>query len=639
MDDTQSSPLKQILSSKLILIGAGVVILSIIVISGVFFFLRSEQKAELEPIPEGSVYSPNEITIKLKEEYLPAPSGENPQWDALYTKLQNLGVIGYEKVFESDSSDLQYHYKLLLEDGASIEQIRSEIYRLNEIESAEPDYILSTQATVNDPNYPVMWHLPKIQMENAWNIQTGSSGVSVAVVDTGIDYSHEDFAGRTIIKGKDVSTCDSTLDQLTASGGSCSQPKSPDADPMDTNGHGTHVAGTIGAVSNNSTGIAGINWDVTLIGVKVLGRGGAGGIPDIANGIVDAADRGAKIINMSLGGKGTCSPGSAIRSSVEYAQSKGALLVVAAGNNNGDASQIAPANCPGVMVIGATGPNDERASYSNYGSVVSLAAPGGNRGSQNCSSSTCVTSTWLNNGYVPTVGTSMSTPHVAGVAALLLAQNSGFTADQLKSCLINSADSITTDMPIGGKRLNAYNALNSCSDDNTTSTVTPTTTNSPTSTLSPSPIVNQQNSYYIRGIVYDDKNKNGKRDTDEGTLQGVTVKLKGKTTQSSVTTGNDGVYLFNDLEGGQYRVESLIGNTALKEYRFSLTNQLPNIYLSSAIKVPETLNNPSSTPGVNLTSGTPSPTQAPLFSCKEKITSRQVNNKNIQVKYLECTPK
>jgi subtilisin family serine protease len=638
MNDPQpSSFLQRLLSSKIALILGAVGIVCIFVVSGWVLFMRDTPKSQLAPIPEGAVYSSNSITIKLKEGYLPATKGQNSQWDSLYEKLQQLGVTGYEKVFESDSPDLQYQYKLFLKEDASIEQIRSEIYKLDAIESAEPEYIIGTQATVNDPYYPSMWHLPKVQIENAWNIQTGSASVTVAVVDTGIDYTHEDFSGRTIIRGKDVSTCDDTIAELTATAGNCSQIKTPDADPMDTNGHGTHVAGTIGARANNNIGVSGINWDVTLIGVKVLGRGGAGGISDIAKGIVDAADRGAKVINMSLGGRGTCSTGSPIQSSVNYAIGKGALVVVAAGNENIDAAQIAPANCPGVLVIGATGPNDERATYSNHGSLVSLSAPGGNRGSQNCSASLCVTSTWVSNSYIPSSGTSMAAPHVSGVAALLLAQNPTFTAEQLKTCLINSADTITTDKPIGGKRLNAYNALNACTEDTTNPSVSASPTETPSA--APTQAVNQTNAYFIRGRAFDDTNKNFKKDANEGTMAGISVALKGSSTQSPILTGSDGSFTFNNLTAGSYQVESSIGNKVVMQYRFSLTNQLPNMFLDVPIVFSSDSNNPPSTPGVKVVSGTPSPTQAPLFSCKEKITDREVNNKTIQVKYLECTPK
>lgn len=639
MNETQPSVLQQLLSSRLVVIGIGLLIVGILVVGSYFLFFRSAPKAALEPIPEGAVYSQNSITVKLKKEYAPAPTGQNPNWDSLYTRLQTLGVVGYEKVFETDSEDLQYHYSLQLSENASVAQIREEIYKLDAIESAEPDYILTTQATVNDPYYPDMWHFPKIQMENAWNIQTGSSTVRVAVVDTGIDYAHEDFVGRTIIKGKDVSTCDSTLDQLKAAGGNCSQPKAPDTDPMDTNGHGTHVAGTIGAVANNGIGVAGINHEVTLIGIKVLGRGGAGGIPDIANGIIDAADRGAKIINMSLGGEGSCAPNSAIRSSVEYAQKKGALVVVAAGNNAIDASRIAPANCPGVFVIGATGPNDERSSYSNFGSLVSLSAPGGNKTTSACRAAECVTSTWQNNAYISIVGTSMATPHVAGVAALVLAQNPTFTAEQLRTCLLSSADPISTDRPIGGKRLNAYNALNACSESNTPPSVTTTQTSvTPSVTVSPSASPNSQSEYFIKGKVYDDLNKNGNQDANEGNLSGIVIEIIGPTRQTA-TTGGNGEYSFMNIAPGNYRVVARAGTKVVVENRFVLNNQTPSMQLESPIMFPPETTVPQTTPGVNVVSGTPSPTAAPLFTCREKTTNREVNNRSIQVKYLECTPK
>src|SRR5690606_7206849 len=117
------------------------------------------------------------------------------------------GVEKYEKVFDSDDPALRYHYRLTLKEGSDVERIREELYKYNEIESSEPDYYFETQTVPNDPYYP-MWHLQKIQMENAWNINKGSTAVTVAVIDTGIDYTHPDFAGVTFVQGKDFVTCD-----------------------------------------------------------------------------------------------------------------------------------------------------------------------------------------------------------------------------------------------------------------------------------------------------------------------------------------------------------------------------------------------------------------------------------------------
>lgn len=602
------------------------------------YIMVSESKTPQTAIPEDAVYTPDEIVVQFVDGYIPAPAGENKEWDQLYTKLQKLGVQDYKKVFDSNDPDLTRFYTLTLTQGADVEKIRKELYELDEIESSEPDYILYTQATANDSEYSAMWNLHTIDIESAWNVTKGSNSVTVGVVDTGIDYNHPDFAGRAIIKGKDVSTCDSSINELKSSGGRCSKPKQPDNDPMDTNGHGTHVAGTIGAATNNSLGVAGINWDVTLVAVKVLGAGGAGGLSEIAEGLRDAADRGVDVINMSLGGIGTCSQGSMIHAAVEYAKSRGVTIVAAAGNDNNDATSFVPAACPGVITVGATGPNDERAAYSNFGSRVDLAAPGGNKGAAQCRQSNCINSTWIGGKYSSIQGTSMAAPHVSGVAALMLAQNSALTPDDIKRCLIESGDSITTDRPIGGKRLNAYNALNGCiaSENNTSVTPEVTVTVTPEELPAQVPV-----EYYIRGLAYDDNNKNLTRDSGENVVSGVALTLSGKTSRTAVT-GSDGTYSFMSLQPGSYLLTASVNNRDVMEYRFLL--DLNSSSFDIPIPIPPQMPDDKVTPPVRSDrrtpiTGSPTPTPRPLFTCRERTTTREVNNNLIQLKYLDCTPK
>ncbi|HRN96025.1 MAG TPA: S8 family serine peptidase [Candidatus Levybacteria bacterium] len=555
--------------------------------------------------------------------------------------MQALGVEKYEPVFDSDDPTLMYHYRLALKKGSDVQKIREALYKLDEIESSEPDYYIETQAVPNDPQYPTMWSLQKIQAENAWNINKGSNEITVAVIDTGVDYNHPDFKGRTFVAGKDFVTCDNIL--ISGGQGQCIEPRSMDNDPMDDMGHGTHVAGTIGAVSNNGVGVSGINWNVKFMALKTMNknRQAGGSIPDA---IRHAADNGADVINMSLGGVGDCASNSSYQTVINYARNKGVVVIVAAGNGDKQgnpilASRFFPANCQGVIAVGATGSNDERASYSNYGSPVTLAAPGGNRKGAGCSPATCILSTVPGGKYNAEQGTSMAAPHVAGVAALVLAQNPSFGPDDVKKCLVDSADTIKTDMPIG-KRLNAYYALNGCTRSDSP-VVTGSITTTPTTVL-PTEIPGSTSlSYYIKGSVYDDKNKNLTKDADEGMLSGATVVLKGPVSKPTVTTGADGSFVFNDLEPGSYRVEASVGGKPIMEYRFTLNRTLPNIALPVPVIVQPSQDGSPDTPGQpgDGITGTPSPTPRQLFTCKEETTNRQVNNKTIQIKYLKCTPK
>lgn len=338
-------------------------------------------------------------------------------------------------------------YKLELDLTAPIEQIIEELKEDPEVEYVEPNYIMTDQAAPNDPFYPQMWGLQKIQVENAWNITKGSNDVIVAVLDTGIDYIHEDLGGCLgencrVIGGYDFVNDDNDP-----------------ADPID--GHGTHVSGTIGAVVDNSKGISGINWDIKLMAVKVLNDKGSGKISNISTGINYAADNGAKVINMSLGGPFRCTSSQTLQDAIDYANATGAIVVVSAGNSNTDAAGFSPASCNGVIAVAATGPTDERSYYSNYGSVVDLSAPGGDITKCDDKISCLIHSTISNNQYDFYQGTSMASPHVTGAAGLLLAKFPAYSSDRIQNILIHSSDYIVNSnlKTSSGGRLNVNNAL------------------------------------------------------------------------------------------------------------------------------------------------------------------------------------
>jgi subtilisin family serine protease len=331
--------------------------------------------------------------------------------------------------------------------------------------------------SASDPSRSKQWGLSRIHADTAWATTKGA-GVTIAVVDTGIDLNHPDLQSK--IAG-----------HYTCIGGSCT------SGGNDDNGHGSHVAGIAAAATGNGVGIAGVAPSAKLMAVKVLKSDGSGKCSDIAVGIRFAADHGARVINLSLGpelglldlllGNGCIDT---LESAAAYAYNKGDVVVIAAGNDGLGSLYSSSA----LEVVGATGPHDEVASYSNTGADVY--APGGDA-SGSCSASSCIYSTWIN-GYQVEQGTSMATPHVAGVAALLLSQ--GYSNTQAVKRINSTADSVN-----GILRLNAARAVGPPPSPSSTptkqaslsATASPSSTHSSTSnqaSASPTPSQKQSKS-------------------------------------------------------------------------------------------------------------------------------------------------
>ncbi|MCB2177303.1 MAG: S8 family serine peptidase [Actinomycetales bacterium] len=325
---------------------------------------------------------------------------------------------------------------------------------------AEPDRImLPLAAAPNDPSWPSQWPLATsavgIDVLGAWDVTRGA-GVDVAVIDTGYR-PHADLAAN-IVGGYDMIS-----DPAVSNDGDGRDSDARDPGDWttrnecgvgwpgyDSSWHGTHVAGTIAAVTDNGVGVAGIAPAAKVVPLRVLGTCG-GYTSDIADAMVWASGgtvsgvpanpNPARVLNLSLGGSGACDTTS--QNAINSARSRGTVVVVAAGNESADVSTSSPANCNGVIAVAAYGPTGARAYYSNYGSLVDLAAPGGDESS---ATSDGVLST-LNTGtttpaadtYAYYQGTSMATPHVAAVAALMLSANPALSPDQVESLLKSSA--------------------------------------------------------------------------------------------------------------------------------------------------------------------------------------------------------
>lgn len=303
-----------------------------------------------------------------------------------------------------------------------------------DVEYAQPNFILRPQATPNDPRFADQWNLPAINLPAAWDLTKGSGNVTVAVLDTGIVSSHEDLSGKLVSGYNFISDVNN--------GG----PRGPNPEDTDTGGefHGTHVAGIIGAATDNGKGVAGVGWNTKILPVRVISANG-GTTADIIDGLRWAAGlsvsgaptnpKPADVINLSLGGSGKCSDSPALQTAINDALGKGAIITVAAGNSNVDANTFTPASCSGVITVGATGRDGNRASYSNFGPRVDLMAPGGDAANG-------ILSTINNNGYGLLAGTSQAAPHVAGVIALMKAIKSGLTSGEALSLLKSTAKAI-----------------------------------------------------------------------------------------------------------------------------------------------------------------------------------------------------
>ncbi|HEY9837037.1 MAG TPA: DUF5942 domain-containing protein, partial [Vampirovibrionales bacterium] len=285
-----------------------------------------------------------------------------------------------------------------------------------ETEYIEPNYIYQAFDVPNDPEYGQQWNLRSINVESAWD-ETKGSGVTVAVIDTGIS-PVPDLKDTNFVQGYDF-----VNDRVEA---------------WDDAGHGTHVAGTIAQSTNNNYGVAGIAYEASLMPLKVLGASGGGTVADIAEAIRFAADNGADVINMSLGGPGESQN---MEEAVDYAYRKGVFLVAAAGNSNQNSASY-PARYPHVIGVSALDSAGAKAPYSNFGAGVDISAPGGSEAGKILQETIDPeTSEAVFAGYQ---GTSMAAPHVAGVAALVKA--SGIQEpDEILSVLKQSARVIQQD--------------------------------------------------------------------------------------------------------------------------------------------------------------------------------------------------
>ncbi len=294
---------------------------------------------------------------------------------------------------------------------------------LPHVEFAEPNYLVEAVHIPNDPGYGSQWGPPKIACEAAWDLEKGNAATVVSIIDTGVDKNHADLAAK-LLPGWDF--------------------VNNDADADDDNGHGTHCAGIAAARTNNSVGIAGVGYDCSILPVKVLNSAGSGAWSAVADGITWAANNGAHVISLSLGGS---SGSSTVEAAVNYAWGLDVVVIAAAGNS-GVTSAFYPAWYANCIAVASTDSNDARSSFSNYGGWVDVAAPGRD-----------IYATYDGGGYATLSGTSMAAPHVAGLAGLLWSNlGTGATAAAtIRARIEENCDGVGTFVVHG--RINAHLAL------------------------------------------------------------------------------------------------------------------------------------------------------------------------------------
>lgn len=354
--------------------------------------------------------------------------------------------------------------RLKLPKGRSIDQAIAEYKESGLVEAVQPNYYYHLLTTPNDPNFGTMWGLTKISAPQAWDLATGSPTVVVADIDTGIKYDHPDLAANVWtnpgeINGNGIDDdSNGFIDDYYGYDFFFNDP-----DPLDEHGHGTHTAGTIGAVGNNAVGVVGVNWNVKIMAIKIYDSDGLGTtsamLINAYNYVRLMKERGVniRVTNNSYGGcDEACGYDQATKDAIDALGRTGVLQVFAAGNDgmNIDTTPSYPAayNSPWIISVANSTSSDTRAGSSNFGVAnVDLAAPG----------TSILSTTNSGTGYGTLSGTSMATPHVAGTAALLAAYNPNLSSASIKATLLNTVDQLAAWNGVvkTGGRLNAAAAL------------------------------------------------------------------------------------------------------------------------------------------------------------------------------------
>jgi len=421
-------------------------------------------------IPADTPYKPDELIVRF------APKVDSKQRNTT-EKIQVLSSLG--------GGTIKREYKIVpglslvkLPPGLTVEDALKTYNATDEILYAEPDYEIPLLSTFpNDSRFDELWGMHNtgqtggtddadIDAPEAWDIIHDACDIIVAVIDTGVDYTHPDLAANIWINEAELNGESGVDDDEN---GYVDDIRGwdfydDDNDPMDYRGHGTHCAGTIGAIGNNSEGVVGVCWNVKLMAVHISHYATEGWVTfasNAAEGIEYAVENGAKVLSNSWGGPTHVQ---ALKDAIDGADANGVIFVAAVGNdygNNNDSNPVYPCSydCNNIISVMATDHTDEVAYYSNYGPTsVDIGAPGGET---NYSEDEGILSTIPYEGYAFYQGTSMAAPHVAGACALVWAARPNFTYLQVKDAIMQSADPLASldGLCVSGGRLNLYNAV------------------------------------------------------------------------------------------------------------------------------------------------------------------------------------
>lgn len=431
---------------------AAFILIAIATTAGAMVVSNNVGSSKPTPVPEDSTSSPMRIAT-----FIPAGVAPTNQILVRYPSTTTSAEISkyllstYPVEIVSEIPQLQT--LVLSAKPAEVDDTIASLQQDTHLSIAEQDSVMSAFFTPNDEYFKDEYGLNNsndadVDMPEAWDVTQGN-GITVAILDTGIDRSHPDLSSKVTLTQN--FTTDATVD--------------------DNHGHGTHTAGTVAAITNNTSGVAGGCPGCRLIIGKVLGTGGKGNISWISQGIVWATDNGAKVISMSLGGPKTSQ---VLQDAVDYAWSHNVVVVAAAGND-GTSNKNYPGAIDNAIAVAATDSNDKKASFSNYGSWVDVAAPG-----------VKIMSTYPK-GYKYLSGTSMATPLVAATAALVWDSQYGGSAANVRSRIESTADKIsgTGSSWIYG-RVNAALAVGG-----TSTPISPQPTSNPSPSQNPQPTVTQ----------------------------------------------------------------------------------------------------------------------------------------------------
>jgi len=395
-----------------------------------------------------------------------------------YNVLTLEKIFSFKEISSINTEGLPNIYKYTVPKDSDILSIVKEYNKDPNVEYAEPNYIYHTFNIPNDPYFDEQWALNQsndcdIDAPEAWAIETGNSDLKIAVIDSGVDYNHEDLESNIWYNSDEIP--DNEIDDdnngfiddvigfdfvdidtnLYESEGfellSYEDYTDDDNDPMDVLGHGTHCAGIIGGVGNNGIGISGVCWNCSIMpvraGFKVIYNGKTSGLlesDDIAKAIYYSVYNDADVISMSFGAG---SSSDIIRDAINYASDNGVILVASAGNDN-KVSKNYPAGLECVIAVAASNETDKEASFSNYGPWIDVTAPGVD-----------IISTIPDNQYDRKSGTSMACPIIAGMVGLIISKKSDFTKDEILTILHSSTDPVSSSKYIGIGRINAFKAI------------------------------------------------------------------------------------------------------------------------------------------------------------------------------------